>query len=281
MGEVATGVLHNVGNVLNSVNVSCTLLIDQIGQSRAQNVTRIAELLANPEGGLAHFLTEDPRGRKLPAYLSSLADALEEERKAMLYESESLRDRIDRIKEIVSMQQSYGRVSGVNEVLRPERLMEDALKLNADALARHRVVVIKQYETVPAIMVDKNKVLQILLNPISNAKYACAENTGEKTVALRLQKQGRDRIRMQVSDNGKGIPIENLDHIFQHGFTTRKSGHGFGLHSGALADRDLGGSLSAYSEGPGLGATFTLELPCQEGETQWKKTRAIKLIASW
>jgi signal transduction histidine kinase len=265
MAEVATGVLHNVGNVLNSVNVSCTLLIEQISQSRAENVSKVADLLAEQEDDLAVFFGENPRGRQVPAYLASLAAALKEERRAMLYESESLRERIDHIKEVVSMQQSYGRVSGVKETLRPALLMEDALKLNVDALARHGIEIVKQYEMVPSITVDKNKVLQILLNLIANAKYACMENLGEKTVTLRILSNGADRIRMQVSDNGKGIPPENLDRIFQHGFTTRKSGHGFGLHSGALAARDLDGSLNAYSQGPGLGATFTLELPCQTG----------------
>ena len=265
MAEVATGVLHNVGNVLNSVNVSCTLLIEQITRSKVEGVSRVAELLAEKEDDLARFFAEDKRGTQVPAYLASLAAALEEERRAMLYESESLRDRIDHIKEIVSMQQSYGRVSGVKETLRPALLMEDALKLNVDALARHGIEIVKRYEPVPSITVDKNKVLQILLNLIGNAKYACMENLGEKTITLRILNNGPARIRMQVSDNGKGIPPENLDRIFQHGFTTRKSGHGFGLHSGALAARDLDGSLNAYSHGPGLGATFTLELPCQTG----------------
>ncbi len=268
MAEVATGVLHNVGNVLNSVNVSCTLLIEKIAQSKVEGVSRMAELLAEQKDDLARFFAEDSRGMQVPAYLNSLAAALKEERRAMLYESESLRDRIDHIKEIVSMQQSYGRVSGVKETLRPPLLMEDALKLNVDALARHGIEIVKQYEPVPSITVDKNKVLQILLNLINNAKYACMENAGEKTVALRILKNGPDRIRMQVSDNGKGITQENLDRIFQHGFTTRKTGHGFGLHSGALAARELEGSLNVYSEGPGLGATFTLELPCQTGNIQ-------------
>jgi signal transduction histidine kinase len=66
---------------------------------------------------------------------------------------------------------------------------------------------------------------------------------------------------MTVSDNGVGIASENLTRIFNHGFTTRKDGHGFGLHSGALAAREMGGALWAQSDGPGKGATFTLELP--------------------
>jgi two-component system, NtrC family, sensor kinase len=267
MAEVATGVLHNVGNVLNSVNVSCTLLMDQLRESRVGNVSKVADLMAAPEGGLAHFLSDDPRGRQIPVYLASLAAALQEEQKVMSKETESVHDRIEHIKEIVSMQQSYGRVSGVNETIPAERLMEDALKLNAGALVRHGVTVQRRYEPIPPITVDKHNVLQILLNLINNAKYACRDGTDrEKIITLSLCNHGPDRIRMQVADNGIGIPPENMNRIFQHGFTTRKSGHGFGLHSGALAARQLGGSLNVHSDGPGLGATFTLELPCQIGK---------------
>jgi signal transduction histidine kinase len=66
-----------------------------------------------------------------------------------------------------------------------------------------------------------------------------------------------------VIDNGEGIAAENLTRIFAHGFTTKKDGHGFGLHSCVLAAREMGGSLLAASDGPGRGAAFTLVLPLQ------------------
>jgi len=269
MAEVATGVLHNVGNVLNSINVSCTLLMDQLRQSRIGNVGKIADLMAQAGGELARFVSQDPRGRQIPAYLTSLAATLDEEQQVMRQETELLQSRIEHIKEIIFMQQSYGRVSGVNETIAPEKIMEDALAFHADALARHRITVERRYASTDPITVDKHAVLQILLNLISNAKYACTDkNDKEKIVTLRVIQEGADRIRMEVTDNGMGISMENLPRIFQHGFTTRKTGHGFGLHSGALAARQLGGSLRAHSEGPGTGATFTLELPCHPGESE-------------
>jgi signal transduction histidine kinase len=81
-----------------------------------------------------------------------------------------------------------------------------------------------------------------------------------KQVTLRVA-SGEGRVRVSVIDNGVGIPAENLTRIFNQGFTTRKDGHGFGLHSGALAARELGGSLHVHSDGAGQGASFTLELP--------------------
>ena len=268
MAEVATGVLHNVGNVLNSVNVSCTMLMDQLRQSRMGNVSKIADMMASPERGLAHFLTEDPRGQKIPLYLTSLAEALEKEHQVMFKEAQSLGDRVEHIKEIVAMQQSYGRVSGVNESIDPEKLMEDAIKLNASSLARHAIDVQREYHPLAPINVDKHKVLQILLNLINNAKQACTEDGArEKIITLRIDSAPPDAVIFQVLDNGMGIAPENMTRIFQHGFTTRRSGHGFGLHSGAIAAREMGGSLSVASDGSGKGATFTLRLPCQPGET--------------
>ena len=266
MAEVATGVLHNIGNVLNSVNVSCNLLMDQIRRSRVENVGKVAQLLDRPEGDLAHFVTEDSRGRQIPAYLDSLSATLHKEHRAMLAEVESLHNKIEHIKEVVTMQQPFGRISGVLETYAAERLMEDALALNSGDLVRHGVTTVRDYESVPPITTDKHKVLQILLNLINNAKHACAENRGNRVITLRIFNVNHDRVAFQVKDTGIGIPPDNMIRIFQHGFTTRSNGHGFGLHSGALAARDLGGRLTVDSDGPGLGATFTLEIPINPGD---------------
>jgi signal transduction histidine kinase len=267
MAEVATGVLHNVGNVLNSVNVSCTLIIDQLQQSRIVNLSKVAAMMAAPEGGLMHFLTQDPRGKQVPGYLANLAPALEEEHRSLLDETVSLRDRIDHIKEIVAMQQSYGRVSGVKVTVTPEQLMEDALVFNAGALTRHGITVHRHYDPVSTLNVDKHKVLQILLNLITNAKYACSKTKNvDKTITLRIYSPTNDRVCLQIRDNGMGISPENMGRIFRHGFTTRAKGHGFGLHSGALAAAEMGGKLTCHSDGVGCGATFTLELPNRSGD---------------
>lgn len=262
MAEVATGVLHNVGNVLNSVNVSCTLLMDQLRNSRITNVEKVAGLLTDAGDEVGEFLTEDPRGRKVPTYLASLADILKNEHNSMFKEAESLSSRIEHIKEIVAMQQNYGKVSGITETISPEQLMEDALNLNSGALARHNVTVHRKYQRVSPVVVDKHKVLQILLNLINNAKYACSDSeTKEKIITLRIYSSRDHMTILEVVDNGMGILPENLTRIFQHGFTTRKSGHGFGLHSGALAAKELGGSLTVHSDGKGCGAIFSLALP--------------------
>jgi C4-dicarboxylate-specific signal transduction histidine kinase len=146
-------------------------------------------------------------------------------------------------------------------VAAPE-LVEDALRLTNAALTRHDIKVIRQFEATGPITVDKHKALQILVNLLQNAKNACAEApVEEKLVTVITVARGADFVKILVVDNGVGIAPENLTRMFAHGFTTRKDGHGFGLHSGALAAREMGGSLTAWSAGPGRGATFTLELP--------------------
>ena len=263
MAEVATSILHNVGNVLNSVNVSSSVLGEKIRGSRVGNVTKLAALLKENAADLPGFLA-GPKGSQLPAYLSELAAHLTTERDEMLRELQSLAANIEHIKEIVAAQQSYARTAGVVESIHLPALVEDALDMHRGALGRHSVKVIREYSDTPPILVDKHKVLQILINLLHNSKYAVDEGgPPEKRIIVRVQKQPPDSVRVSVIDNGIGIAREHLSRVFEHGFTTRKGGHGFGLHSGALTARELGGALTAHSDGLGRGAEFVLELPIE------------------
>jgi PAS domain S-box-containing protein len=263
MAEVATGVLHNVGNVLNSVNVSTSLVSDQLKQSKIANLARAAALMREHSSDLGAYLTHDPKGQRLPLYLSQLAEYLIQEQAVLLKELGLLRKNVEHIRDIVATQQGYAKVTAAIEVVRATDLVEDALRMNMDSLERHSVQVIRDYapEHLPEIKVAKHKVLQILVNLIRNAEYACDESgRTDKRVTVCVT-NGGDHLRISVIDNGVGIPPENLPRIFTHGFTTRKNGHGFGLHSSVFATREIGAALRAHSEGPGQGATFTLELP--------------------
>jgi len=263
MAEVATNVLHNVGNVLNSVNVSAEAVAGKVRQFRIANLKSVADLLREHSHDLPDFLARDPRGMKLPGYLVKLADHLAEPQKSILDEVDSLRDNIEHIKGIVSMQQANARRFGVKETLSAEDLVEEAIRINSAGLTRHAVHLERDFSDVPPIIADRHLVLQILVNLLSNAKYALDEVAHERRLVVRISPREDDGISIAVIDNGVGIAPENLTRIFQHGFTTKKDGHGFGLHSGALAARTLGGRLIAQSEGEGRGSTFTLELPLQ------------------
>jgi len=266
MAEVATNVLHNVGNVLNSVNVSASLVAERIKKSKSAGLGRVATLLSS-QSDLAAFLGS-AQGRHLPTYLQELTDELLDERDASVAELSALRANVEHIKEIVAMQQGYAKRGGLTDTLDIRVLAEDSLRMNEGAFSRHGVTVVRDFGEVPLIQVDKHKVLQILVNVIRNAKYACAEMAGgDKRVMVRIRATPSS-ITVAVIDTGIGIPAENLERIFNHGFTTRVDGHGFGLHSSALAARELGGTLYASSGGTGKGATFTLTLPLTHAESR-------------
>jgi PAS domain S-box-containing protein len=264
MAEVATGVLHNVGNVLTSLNVSAGVISTGLHDSKADRLEKISALIDAHPDDLGEFLAHDPKGSRIPEYITSLAQHWLDERARLLAEVTSLQQSIDHIKEIVGMQQSYATMVGVVEPLDPATLMEDAFRMNAGALVRHQVACTRDFQPVPRVIAEKAKVLQILINLIRNAKYAADEGrASDRLVTLRIQPGDTGRVRLIVQDNGVGIPPENLESIFRHGFSTRHGGHGFGLHSSRQAARDLQGDLTAHSAGPGHGATFTLELPAE------------------
>jgi PAS domain S-box-containing protein len=262
MAEVATSVLHNVGNVLNSVNVSASIVEQQVRNSALERLNKVVLLLQENQSDLANFLTKDEKGTKLVSYIEALFKMLTLEKTKVSEEIESLTRNVEHIKKIVSMQQSYARVAGLVELVSPSELMEDSLRMHEAGMQRHGVQIVRDYSEVSKISVDRHKVIQILVNLLQNAKYACEANEGGKRIVrLSIAPAANERIRIEVTDNGMGIPRENLTRIFSYGFTTRKNGHGFGLHSGALAAKEMGGSLTVQSEGVGKGASFILELP--------------------
>ncbi len=260
--EVASSVLHNVGNVLNSVNVSASLIRDHLRRLSSSNLEQAVQMIREHADDLGRFLATDEKGRHFPRYLSEVSQYLSKEQDYLLNEIKGLAQNVEHINEIVAMQQNYASVSGVHEKVAVSEVVENGITMNASAFSRHAVKVIREYEPVDYMTVDKHKMLQILVNILRNAKYACDESgLPEKQVTVRIKRAGDDRVRIEIADNGVGIAPENLTRMFSHGFTTRKQGHGFGLHSSALAAKEMGGSLTVQSEGEGKGATFILELP--------------------
>lgn len=263
MEEVATGVLHNVGNVLNSVNVSVTLLDERVRQIRISSLRKIAALLREHAGDWATFLANDPKAKVLPGYLAGLAEYLSEDQKEMRKEMELLIKNVNHIKDIISRQQSFGRSSGLVEWWPLASLVEDSLEMVLGTDLRRDIQVVREFAELPPVAVDKHRILQILVNLLRNAKQSIRES-GQPSprLNLRIRQADAGRVRIEIGDNGMGIRSADLTRIFAHGFTTKSEGHGFGLHSSAIAAQEMGGTLTAHSPGPGQGATFILEFPC-------------------
>jgi two-component system sensor kinase FixL len=268
MAEIATGVLHNVGNTLNSVNISTNVVTDRLRHSRVTGLVKAANLLKDHTGNLSSFLAEDPQGRKLPPYLIAVAEQLQEERDALLQEMRSLGESVEHIKTIVSMQQKHARAAGALEQVAVPLLIDEALRLHAVSFERYGIRIEREYAQVPPLVVDRHKLLQILINLLSNARHALADSPRtDKQLTIRVRPAPEPRlVLIEVADNGAGIAPENLSRMFTQGFTTKKHGHGFGLHISALAALEMKGRLTCASPGPGQGATFTLELPLEDPE---------------
>lgn len=262
MAEVATGVLHNVGNVLNGLNVSIGNVEEILRTSRVQMLTNAATMIASKGPDLGRFLTEDPKGKLLPPYLVELAGIFTRDRERQQREITEARTHVEHIKTVVSMQQRHARsFVGVVEEASIRDLVEDAVRMNDLSFEKLGSTIERDYDEVPPAAVDRHVFLQILLNLLSNARHALqAVDRPDKKLSIRLRQRG-SAIRVEVSDNGVGIAPEHLQKLFVHGFTTKANGHGFGLHASALAAKQLGGSLEFSSEGAGKGATFVLEFP--------------------
>lgn len=263
MAEVATGILHNVGNVLNSVNISAQLMRESLDRSQLTNLSRAADLIRSQGDQLPRFVADDPKGRMLPQFIVNVSSALASEHAAASHELTQLAGNIEHIKEIISAQQGFARMGGVTERMAPRELFDEAERIAQASVLRHGVEITHDYADVPAMNVDRHRALQILINFITNAIHAVKSNAnGDRRIMLRIAPHPAG-VEFSVADNGVGIAAEHLTRIFTHGFTTRRDGHGFGLHSGALAARLLGGRVRVASPGPGLGATFSVELPVE------------------
>ena len=264
MAEVATGVLHNVGNVLTSINISANIVRDTLSsRPRLTMLKQATDLMRAQGSSLPRFLSEDRRGQLVPSLIIELVDQILASCTGSAKELGRLLENVDHIKQIVATQQDYAKSGGVIQVIAPADLFEDATRIANASITRHGVVVTRELADIATIETDRHQVLQILVNFITNAIQAVKPcPAGERRISLQLAKTD-DHVNFAVQDNGVGIAVEDLQKIFQHGFTTRKDGHGFGLHSGALAARALGGRIEVHSDGPGCGARFTLNLPAQ------------------
>ncbi|WP_435304070.1 sensor histidine kinase [Pseudomonas fluorescens] len=269
MAEIATAVLHNVGNVLNSVNVSAELVSSLMRTSKVQGLGKVAQMMNEHVHDLSDFLTTDHKGKMLPGYLLKLAEVVATEQQGIIEELGQLTKGIDHIKTIVAAQQSYAVAVSIVETVPVPELIDDAWRMSAGSLAGQEVTMVKDIADLPLLALDRHRVLLILVNLISNASQALVGVVDRSPcITFGASLVQGPALRITVADNGNGIAPEHLARIFSHGFTTRQDGHGFGLHSCALAAQEMGGSLTVHSDGAGQGATFILDVPLDVPQSQ-------------
>jgi signal transduction histidine kinase len=270
MAEVAAGVLHNVGNVMNSVNVGASMARESVASLQIEAVLKVAEMMLERAGDLGDFVTRDERGRRIPEYLDKLGHALADRRERILGNIDYMMEHLEHMKRIVSAQQTYAKSGGMTESCAPAELVEAALAISAAGLREAGIEVRREIEALPSVLIDRHRVLQILVNLVSNAKHALKEREGDdpRVMTIAVRAEGERDLLIEVEDNGVGIDADVITKIFSHGFTTRREGHGFGLHNSANAAQAMNGRLTAHSRGRGHGARFVLQLPLQYGDEE-------------
>jgi len=266
MAEIAIGVMHNVGNLLNSVNVSADRIGEVADRLGLDALHRVTELLDAHRASLPAFFAEDPRAPLVPEYLRKVGEALEGERLRIQAEARELTGKTALIRETVRGLQEYARGERDAQQLEPLELAavaEAALRIQEPALVRYGVEVVRRFLPARQVHAHRAKLVHVLVNLVKNAVEAMRTTPGGRRLSLEIvQEDGTALVRVQ--DNGEGIRPEHLEQLFTYGFTTKADGNGFGLHSCRDHLAALGGTLTAVSEGPGRGATFTLALPTPE-----------------
>ena len=273
MAEVATGVLHSVGNVLNSLGVSAAMLQARLRESRVGNIERAVKLMDAQGSRLGEFLTSDARGKELPGYLRQLGEHLLADHRELCDEAGAVVTHVEHIGRIVAAQQTYARHGGSFEEMEVAELIEHALVLHFTASAG--VTVRRENRGVGKAMVDRHKLLQILGNLLSNARHALRDSSqGPRELTVRLRPLPSGFYAIDVEDTGVGIGPEAMKRLFEFGFTTKKEGHGFGLHASAILAKEMGGELTARSDGANRGACFTVRLPVAAAEMDSQRRSA-------
>lgn len=268
MAEVANSVLHNIGNVLNSVNVSVSVIRKQLKSTPLDKLPQTVAMLKQHESDLATYLTQDEKGKLFPRFLEMLSGQWQTEHATLVSETNQLHDSVQHINDIINKQQSLSGQLGVHEIFDVADLIRSTFSFHETSFTKSNIQIHFDLQDKLIWNGDRSKFTQIMLNLIVNAEESLvASDSQPLTLKISSHRFEDGHLEIKVQDNGCGIPDEIMPRLFSYGFTTKPTGHGFGLHASALAAQDMGGSLQAFSEGLGRGATFVLSVPPSASST--------------
>ncbi len=261
MADIATGTLHNVGNILNSVKTSAQIIAEVHESSAVRDFKKANSLLRENIDRIEEFILQNPKGIKLMQYYLKLEDEFSAGKIQIMEHVDRLTNKVNAIEEVIAAQQSYAGISALTEESDLSDIVEDALAMQSEPTKRDNIKVAKDFSNVPTVTIQRTKLVHVLINLIKNARESIVEaRENERDLAISINAT-KDSILLKLRDNGVGIARDNIDKIFSHGFTTKQGGHGFGLHSSANYMKEMGGNMWAESEGEGKGASFFLRFP--------------------
>ena len=265
MAEISTGVLHNIGNSLNSVTTTAHVLLEGLTNLKVASLKRCTQLLEEHADDLPSFFASR-KGQLFPSYLNSVVDEIDVARDRSLDDLVRMGESIEHIQAAVATQQTYARGGGTVNRHAMSELLDHAVNICSATRAWKETELERDYIPATELVVDKNRVIQILVNCVSNARQAMDEVDRPPHLIMRIL-QGKDHtLCVEIQDNGPGVAPENLSRLFEHGFTTKRDGHGFGLHSSANHAMEMGGELIGFNNPNGEGAIFCLTLPLSPPE---------------
>lgn len=263
MAEIATNVVHNIGNVLNSVNISSEKVSEILNTTKLDGFIEATQLLTEHQDNLYEFFTNDYRGKVLINYYIELSKILKQENDQMKEESKIMHEKIELIKTAISIQQNYAHSQDLSEPIELSMLLDESIKIMSPICKKNRIkieisILINQNFTVIA---PRIKLLNIIINLLKNAIEAIISAKKESDRYIKIVVEGNNgNTEIKIRDNGIGISEENMKHIFEYGFSTKTDGHGFGLHFCANAVKEMGWKLKAQNNSPESGAEFIITI---------------------
>ncbi|MDR3443593.1 MAG: ATP-binding protein [Legionella sp.] len=266
MAEVAVSVIHNIGNVLNSVGVSVGIIKKEMSNSIYQKIGLIMEMLEKHQANLIEYFQNDEQGKLIPGYLMILFAEIQRNKVILDTEVQDLQQHYYIIKDILNAEDEITGPKSISTPVLLAEVMDSSIQtvMTADSMLTKQITLNKDYRYTSSIMTNKTNLMQIFVNLLKNAKESVMElkeNMPRKINISITRKKNLKEVELRIMDNGIGILPEHLPKIFTFGFTTKQKGHGFGLHNCALIAKQLGGTLEVKSNGFCKGAIFILTLP--------------------
>lgn len=249
MAEIATGILHNIGNALVPLGGSLHLI--QVANNDLPVEQLKAYYLLKTE---SH---EDEDLKKISAQLETFRDEIKEY-------ADGMADNLEHVTSILRAQQNFARSSSDIEDVDPYQLVEQAVKMQSYRMRTFHVELdFDRSIELPMLRTNRIKAVQVLVNVIKNAVDAMLDQD-PKTRKLTIEVLMREGLLdITIADTGPGIQAHVLDRIFTHGFTTKADGHGFGLHSCANVMMSLNGEIAVRNSPLTGGAEFRVSFPLE------------------
>lgn len=264
--DIAASVLHNIGNILNSANVSTALLKEHCQALVVSKLQNVVELFQAHHDSLADYLTQDEKGKRIPEYMELLVHQFNEQVDHIKSEVENVMEYLGHIKDVVEGQKFLAHSQGFTETILLSDIIQLALKISGCENGQKGLMIKTEYHYSPLFVIDKTKLLEILVNLFLNARDAVLASQVSDNRVISVVSESVDKgtkVKINVIDTGVGIAEENKVKIFSYRFTTKLNGQGIGLHTSANLAKEIGGTLSLENSTLGQGSHFSLILPVQ------------------